>query len=113
MRLRDSIEFSKTSKPAILALPEVAGRKLVSIFIVVLLPAPFGPRKPTISPFSTSKFRLLMAVTPAYRLVRFSTLIMGKVLACSEGKGLDLLDRPSADAPHDTHGKVDDRAGIN
>ena len=44
--------------------------------IVVVLPAPFGPRKPMISPLPTSKFRSWIAVWPAYRLVRFSTLIM-------------------------------------
>ena len=47
------------------ALPEVAGRNPVRIRIVVLLPAPLGPRNPTISPFSTSKLRSRIAVKPA------------------------------------------------
>src|SRR3954471_4406077 len=58
------------------ARPAVGGMKLARILIVVVLPAPFGPRKPTISPFSTSKLRSLIAVCPAYRFVRFSTLII-------------------------------------
>ena len=33
--------------------PDVGGIKQVIIFIVVVFPAPFGPRNPTISPFST------------------------------------------------------------
>jgi hypothetical protein len=41
------------SKPAISAVPSVGGMKPVRIRIVVVFPAPFGPRKPTTSPFST------------------------------------------------------------
>ena len=58
--------------------PEVAGMKLERILIVVLFPAPLGPRNPTISPFPTSKDILLIAVNPAYFLVRFSTLITAR-----------------------------------
>jgi hypothetical protein len=65
---------------AIDANPDVAGMKLYKIRIVVLLPAPFGPRKPTISPFATSKLRLLIAVTPANFFVSRSTLIMKDVV---------------------------------
>ena len=45
-----------------LARPEVAGMKLERMRMVVLLPAPLGPRKPTISPFPTSNEMLLIAV---------------------------------------------------
>ena len=41
----------KTSKPATRAVPPLAGMKQARIFIVVDLPAPLGPRKPTICPF--------------------------------------------------------------
>ena len=51
-------ESLKTSCPAIKARPEVAGIKLDKIRIVVLLPAPFGPRKPTISPFLDLKAQI-------------------------------------------------------
>src|SRR4029077_8688635 len=44
--------------------------------MVVLLPAPFCPRNPMISPWVTSKFKSWMAGWPAYRFVRFSTLII-------------------------------------
>src|SRR5215469_1960799 len=74
---RDSLN---TSWFAMEANPDVAGKKLDNIRIVVLLPAPFGPKKPTISPFATSKLRLLIAVTPAYFFVSRSTLIMKDVI---------------------------------
>ena len=47
------------------ARPEVGGMKLERMRMVVLLPAPFGPRNPMISPLPTSKFRSSIAVWPA------------------------------------------------
>jgi hypothetical protein len=44
--------------------------------MVVDFPAPFGPRKPTTSPFSTEKEIPRTASPPAYLLVKFSTWIM-------------------------------------
>ena len=76
MRFLTSMGFSRTSKPATLALPEVGGRKQVRTRMVVVFPAPLGPRKPTICPFSTSKEILSTATVRAYRLVRPSTLII-------------------------------------
>src|SRR5579871_6784039 len=76
MRLFTSIGCSSTSNPATLAVPALGGRKQVSTRMVVVLPAPFGPRKPTICPFSTSNEILSTATVRAYRLVRPSTLIM-------------------------------------
>src|SRR6516164_10511240 len=38
-----------------IAVPAVGARNPVIIFIVVDLPAPFGPRKPSTSPFGTVK----------------------------------------------------------
>src|ERR1017187_2898724 len=76
MRFLTSIGFSSTSKPAMVAVPEVGGRKQVRTRIVVVLPAPLGPRKPTIWPFSTSKEMSSTATVRAYRLVRPSTLII-------------------------------------
>src|SRR5438270_7784347 len=76
MRFLTSRGFSSTSKPATLALPSVGGRKQVSTRMVVVFPAPLGPKKPTICPFSTSKEMLSTATVRAYRLVRFSTLII-------------------------------------
>src|ERR1039457_1140424 len=79
MRFLTSMGFSITSKPATLAVPEVGGRKQVSTRIVVVLPAPLGPRKPTICPFSTSKEMLSTATVRAYRLVSPSTFIINVV----------------------------------
>src|SRR5215470_10304645 len=76
MRLFTSIGCSRTSKPATDAAPEVGGRKHVSMRIVVVLPAPFGPRKPTIWPFSTSNEMLSTAVVRAYLFVSSLTLII-------------------------------------
>ena len=44
-----------TSWPQTRTVPEVGARKPVIIFIVVDLPAPFGPRKPSTSPGCTLK----------------------------------------------------------
>ena len=44
----------KTSNPATLAVPSLGGRKHVRMRMVVVFPAPLGPRKPTIWPFCTS-----------------------------------------------------------
>src|SRR5215472_16846218 len=76
MRLLTSIGCSWTSNPATFADPEVGGRKQVNTRIVVVLPAPLGPRNPTICPFSTSKEIWSTAIVRAYRLVSCSTLII-------------------------------------
>ena len=44
-----------TSKPQTRATPLVAGRNVVRMRMVVDLPAPLGPRKPTSSPGATWK----------------------------------------------------------
>ena len=51
MRFLTSRGCSRTSKPATVAVPAVGGRKQVSMRMVVVFPAPLGPRKPTIWPF--------------------------------------------------------------
>src|SRR5580700_9475605 len=76
MRFLTSIACSRTSKPSTLAFPSVGGRKQVRTRIVVVFPAPFLPRNPTISPLPTSKEMFLTATWRAYRLVRPSTLII-------------------------------------
>ena len=76
MRRRASSDWENTSNPATFAVPAVAGMKHDRIFIVVDLPAPLGPRKPTICPFSTVKETSWIAVTGPYRFVRWSTWIM-------------------------------------
>ncbi len=56
-----SIGWVKTSNPATEADPSVGGRKPVRILIVVVFPAPLGPRNPRISPFFTSNVTSRMA----------------------------------------------------
>src|SRR5690242_9646003 len=76
MRFLTSIGCSRTSKPATVAAPDVGGRKHVRMRMVVVLPAPFGPRKPTIWPFWTSNEMSSTAVLRAYLLVRPLTVII-------------------------------------
>src|SRR5450631_4292244 len=60
---RTSAAWVATSKPATAAKPDVAGSKVVSTLIVVLLPAPLGPRRPKISPGATDRSMLSTATT--------------------------------------------------
>src|SRR5689334_20138560 len=48
-----AIGSAPMSWPQMTAVPALGARKPVIIFIVVDLPAPFGPRKPSTSPFGT------------------------------------------------------------
>src|SRR5262252_7785177 len=57
-------------------LPDVGGMKPVTMRMVVDLPAPFGPRKPSTSPRSTVNETSFTASLVPNALVRFSTLIM-------------------------------------
>src|SRR5215468_1103689 len=66
------------------ALPSVGGRKQVSMRMVVVLPAPLGPRNPTIWPFSTENEMWSTAVVRAYLLVRSETLI---IVVCWQRQG--------------------------
>ena len=59
-----------------LAVPAVGGKYPVSIFIVVVLPAPFGPRNPTISLFSTEKLTSRTAVNLPNVLYKCSAVTM-------------------------------------
>ena len=50
------------SQPATVTRPDEAVVKPATIRMVVVLPAPLGPRKPTISPFPTVNDRSCMIV---------------------------------------------------
>src|SRR5574341_510055 len=63
-----------TSKPPTVPFPAEGMRSPVSIRIVVDFPAPFGPRKPKISPFLTSRLMRSTAVKSPKARVRFATL---------------------------------------
>src|ERR1043165_2459114 len=67
-------------------LPAVGGMKPVTMRMVVDLPAPFGPRKPSTSPRSTAKVRSFTATFAPNAFVRFSTLITAFLLRSSEAR---------------------------
>ena len=62
-RLASSVREA-TGMPQMRTMPEVAGRKPVRMRMVVLLPAPLGPRSPTISPRRTVKLTSFTAAIP-------------------------------------------------
>ena len=62
MRRAASTFWVAMSKPATVTRPDVAVVKPAIMRIVVVLPAPLGPRKPTISPRSTVNERSWMMV---------------------------------------------------
>src|SRR5689334_5969394 len=69
MRRRTPTGSASRSAPATVAVPAVGRSSVVSIRSVVVLPAPFGPRKPTISPSATLRSTPRTASTVRLRLV--------------------------------------------
>ena len=73
------------------ASPSLAGSRPVSIFIVVVLPQPFDPRKPKISPRLIVKLTLSTAVKSPNRRVRPRATMTGSSSSAARGgivKGL-------------------------
>jgi hypothetical protein len=68
-RLLTAMGSLRRSTPQIVAVPLVGSNMPVSIFRVVDLPAPFGPRKPTICPAGTSNESESTAICAPKRLV--------------------------------------------
>ena len=64
MDLRTWFGSLQISKPLTVAEPDVGFRIVQSMLMVVVLPAPFGPRSPKISPDSTAMSNLSTAVRP-------------------------------------------------
>src|SRR5580693_2896831 len=80
--LRRTVSRSRTtSYPATLAVPEVGSARVHRILMVVDFPAPFGPRKPKVSPAATSKSMPLTASISPYFLVSLLTEMAGVTLA--------------------------------
>src|SRR3990172_5431692 len=73
---RTSSGLFAQSKPAISALAPVGERSVQRILMVVVLPAPLGPRKPKSSPSSTEKEMLSTAVRDLNRFVRFCAVMI-------------------------------------
>ncbi len=71
-----SLSCFPTSKPKTDALPSVGFRIVISMLIVVVFPAPLGPRKPNISPSATWKETLSTATSCPKFLDSSSTSIM-------------------------------------
>ena len=55
MRRRTSIGSAVTGMPVTNASPDEGARRVARIFIVVVLPAPFGPTSPKISPLPMTR----------------------------------------------------------
>src|SRR5262245_7852144 len=75
MRIFTSSGFSITSMPSTTPRPPVSGRIPVSILITVVLPEPFGPRKPNISPGSTLKVTPSTAMKSPNLRTKFSAMM--------------------------------------
>src|ERR1700751_385461 len=65
-----AIGWVAMSQPQMIAVPEEGARNPVIIFIVVDLPAPFGPRKPSTSPRGTVKETSSTAISGPNDLTR-------------------------------------------
>src|SRR5688572_20598228 len=74
---RTSSRSRATSKPCTRAVPEVGEASVQSMLIVVLLPAPLGPRKPKTSPGGTVKDTPRTASTSPKDLTRSTTSMAG------------------------------------
>src|SRR6266513_5553934 len=91
-RLRTSVLAVTGSSPWSCSVPLVGRKTVVSILIVVVLPAPFGPRNAKVSPWRTSNVTSFTAVTVPYVRTRCCTRIIGSVgatsvrLRCPRGK---------------------------
>src|SRR5579862_2029058 len=77
--------------PSSSIVPEVGGASPMSMRIVVVLPAPLGPRKPKKQPRGTSRFSPSTAALEPYTLRRFRTRMAGEfsipVLASEDESG--------------------------
>jgi len=70
MDCRAAIVSCSISWPKIVAIPEVGLDTPVKMRMVVVLPAPLGPKKPNVSPSPTEKLISLSAVIEPNLLLR-------------------------------------------
>src|SRR4051812_34279331 len=98
---------SVTSTPPTRTLPEVGSDSPAMIRMVVVLPAPFGPRKPKISPGRTESERSFTAMNSPYFLVRLRISITGAGYYRLGGKTFLSGNRKSRMAERE---QLDDRA---
>src|SRR2546423_15520173 len=90
--------------PPMVAEPASAAVSVASMRIVVVLPAPFGPTKPKISPAGTLKSTPRRAARPAYRLWRPWTSINAVSLVVQHQVGLTRLALTNAHADRPARG---------
>src|SRR5947209_6304807 len=98
MLRRTSSRSETTSCPATVAIPDVGLTSVQSMLIVVVLPAPLGPRKPNTSPVATSKLTPRTASRSPKDFFRPSTWMAGAplpswfvaVLTCSNVTASDI-----------------------
>src|SRR5215813_2409320 len=97
MRLRTPTGSASRSAPATVAVPAVGRSSVVSIRRVVVLPAPLGPRKPTISPSATlrSTPRTASTVRLRVRKARASPLASMIVMSCPRFPRRQVAVRPA------------------
>ena len=77
MRRASSSPPLATGTPATMALPLVGRPRPVRSRSVVVLPAPFGPRKPKTEPLGTVRSSASRAMTSPYRLLSPRTSMAG------------------------------------
>ncbi|OGD11932.1 MAG: hypothetical protein A2Y86_00475 [Candidatus Aminicenantes bacterium RBG_13_62_12] len=95
---RTSFRFAATSWPATSALPEVGWSRVERTLMVVVFPAPLGPRRPKSSPSGTENDTRSTAVTSLKVLVRFSTR-MASTWISSESPMIPDFSGPRFPAP--------------
>src|SRR6185437_1608220 len=92
MRSRTSL----TSRPRMRIRPASGGKMPSIMRSVVVLPAPLGPRKPRIEPFSSAKERSSTAVKSPKRLVTWESSTMVKTRGSRSGLGHSIRTSPGA-----------------
>src|SRR5277367_6011310 len=83
--------FSVGFRPSSSIVPLVGFSSVVNILIVVVFPAPFGPRKAKISPCFTSKEIPFTAVKSPNVFTRFSARIMETILCINNTERFSLI----------------------
>src|SRR2546425_8935983 len=94
IRDRTAAGSCETSIPATCASPEVGRSSVQRMLIVVVLPAPLGPRKPKTSPCSTARSIPRTASMSPYVFTRpLTSITAATALFPERGRGLALADR--------------------
>src|SRR3954468_7171821 len=82
------------SRPSTMILPEVFSMRRLTIFRVVVLPHPDGPRRMQISPVGTSMLIRSAAMVDPNRFVRSSSLIIENPPSRAQASGGEIALNP-------------------